>query len=70
MYRLKKVLKDKGITVYSLAKNAFPEKSVNTSSITIARFMNGKTKSINIEYFKRICEYLDVSADYLLEIID
>ena len=61
--RLKLVLKQKGITQYSLAKTIFVSQSV------MNEYCTGK-KIPSLMVFKAICKALDESADYLLGLVD
>lgn len=57
---LEKELKDRGITLSKLAKE------IKVSQAATSRWKYGSFPSIDV--LKKICEYLNVSADYLLEL--
>lgn len=57
---LEKELKDRNLTLNKLAKGA------GIAQSPTSRWKNGSLPSVDV--LKKICEYLNVSADYLLEL--
>jgi len=56
------------MTQDELAKYIYPESSVNSRNVNIAKLKNGKTKRVSITTVKRLCEKLDVDANFLFGI--
>ena len=61
--RLKEIRTKNKITLRQLAK------ALNVNFSTISRWENGEITP-SIDYLKQICDYFDISADYLLGRID
>ena len=61
--RLKETVEEQGITAYKISKD------LNISVSLVSYWING-TVLPGIEHFKKLCQYLDVSSDYLLGLED
>lgn len=60
--KLKKLIDDRSISMNKLAKEA------GISQTSVDRYKNGSLP--NAEALRKICQYLHVSADYLLDLTD
>lgn len=61
--RLKETVKEQGLTAYKISKD------LDLSVSLVSYWINGNVLP-GIEHFKKLCEYLDISADYLLGLED
>lgn len=54
-----------GISLLHLAKKIWPESETKTQQVSISKLVNGKTRRIEMDWVKIICEETGVSPDFL-----
>lgn len=54
-----------GISLLYLAKKIWPESETKTQQVSISKLVNGKTRRIEMDWVKIICEETGVSPDFL-----
>lgn len=54
-----------GLTLFSLAKKIWPEASENAQRVNISKLTTGKTKRVEMDWVKIICEETGKSPDFL-----
>ena len=56
------------ITQNEVGEILFPASSRAAQQINFSKLMNGKTKRVDIQMIRRLCEYLEVDANFLFDV--
>ena len=65
---LKKLIEQKGLTQMDIGRELWPASKVDTQKINAWKLVNGKTKTLSLEWIDSLCGLLDISPNELFEL--